>query len=74
MSTRNKLTNLTGGDVAIKTGTEVRYQGVLINSRLNYKKHVKTVNLMLAKFISSFYRLRFNLNNKRLVYVLRSYV
>ena len=73
MSNRNNLTNLTIGNVAIKTGTEVRYPGVPLNSFLNIKKHVKTDNL-LTKFIGPFYRLGFILNSKRLIYVFRLYV
>ena len=58
----------------LKKSNEVKYLGVLLDNKLDFKKHINSVAAKLTKFTGLFYKLRFILSIKQLVLVYKSFV
>ena len=61
-------------NATLKKSNEVKYLGVLLDNKLDFKKHIKSVAAKLTKFTGLFYKLRFILSIKQLVLVYKSFV
>ena len=57
-----------------KKSNEVKYLGVLLDNKLDFKKHINSVAAKLTQFTRLFYKLRFMLSIKQLVLVYKSFV
>ena len=57
-----------------KKSNEVKYLGVLLDNKLDFKKQINSVTAKLTKFTGLFYKIRFILSIKQLVLVYKSFV
>ena len=56
-----------------KKSNQVKYLGVLLDNKLDFKKHINSVAAKLTKFTGMFYKLRFILSIEQLVLVYKSF-
>ena len=61
-------------NATLKKSSEVKYLGVLLDKKLDFKKHINSVAAKLTTFTGLFYKLRFTLSIKQLVLVYKSFV
>ena len=61
-------------NATLKKSNEVKYLGVLLDNKLDFKIHINSVAAKLTKFTGLFYKLRFILSIKQLVLVYKSFV
>ena len=61
-------------NATLKKSNELKYLGVLLDNKLDFKKHINSVAAKLTKFTGLFYKLRFILSIKQLVLVYKSFV
>ena len=61
-------------NATLEKSNEVKYLGVLLDNKLDFKKHINSVAAKLTKFTGLFYKLRFILSIKQLVLVCKSFV
>ena len=61
-------------NATLKKSNKVKYLGVLLDNKLDFKKHINSVAANLTKFTGLFYKLRFILSIKQLVLVYKSFV
>ena len=74
LGVKTMLSYLKLNNSILKKGNEVKYLGVLLDNKLDFKKHIKSVAANLTKFAGLFYKLRFKLSMKHLVVVYKSFV
>jgi len=55
------LNSLNINGITVKRCDSVKYLGVLIDDKLNWKKHIDYIYSQLAKFIGIFYQLSYKL-------------
>ena len=61
-------------NATLKKSNEVKYLGVLLDNKLDFKKHINSVAAKLTKLTGLFYKLMFILSIKQLVLVYKSFV
>ena len=61
-------------NATLKKSNEVKLLGVLLDNKLDFKKHINSVAAKLTKLTGLFYKLRFILSIKQLVLVYKSFV
>ena len=61
-------------NATLEKSNEVKYLGVLLDNKLDFKKHINSVAAKMTKFTGLFYKLRFILSIKQLVLVYKSFV
>ena len=71
---KTMMTVLRLNNATLKKSNEVKYLGVLLDNKLDFKKHINSVAAKLTKFTGLIYKLRFILSIKQLVLVYKSFV
>ena len=61
-------------NATLKKSNEVKYLSVLLDNKLDFKKHINSIAAKLTKFTGLFYKLRFILSINQLVLVYKSFV
>ena len=61
-------------NATLEKSNEVKYLGILLDNKFDFKKHINSVAAKLTKYTGLFYKLRFILSIKQLVLVYKSFV